>query len=162
MVIVVIGLVCIVGIFAIPLTAPAQSKKEPRQAIYQGKPLIWWVKKSIQNKKNSNARGKTIRRLRKTIRHNPTINECVKLSTIIYSRFSESRAWEIIYHESWTSGKQYAKNPDSTASGLMQFLTSTWATTPFGRAGISIWSICGQTLAAGWMHQVGRGREWNY
>ena len=52
----------------------------------------------------------------------------------------------------------YAKNPTSTASGLFQFLTSTWATTPYAR--FSIWDPYANALAAGWMHANGRGREW--
>lgn len=46
-----------------------------------------------------------------------------------------------------------AKNPSSTASGLFQFLTSTWAHTPY--AGRSIWSAKWNALAAGWA--MGRG-----
>jgi hypothetical protein len=51
----------------------------------------------------------------------------------------------------------WAHNP-SGASGLFQFLPSTWASTPFGS--FSIWNPFAQALAAAWMHQVGRGGEW--
>lgn len=51
----------------------------------------------------------------------------------------------------------FARNP-SGASGLFQFLPSTWATTPY--ADRSIWSAKWNSLAAGFMHNVGRGGEW--
>jgi hypothetical protein len=45
------------------------------------------------------------------------------------------------------------------ASGLGGFLPSTWATTPQGRAGYSIWDGYAQVEAIAWMLSVGRGRE---
>lgn len=45
------------------------------------------------------------------------------------------------------------------ASGLGGFLPSTWATTPQGRAGASIWDGYAQVDAIAWMLHVGRGRE---
>jgi hypothetical protein len=130
-------------------------------AEYQGKTAEWWAKRAVQNRKNSNARGVTIKRLKTSLNHNQTIQECVKLATIAYPDFTEARAWRIIRHESWmTRDPLHAKNPKSTASGLYQFLTSTFASTPYGRAGMSIWSACASSLAAGWMHENGRGREW--
>lgn len=53
-----------------------------------------------------------------------------------------------------------ARNVASAASGLFQFLPSTWLTTPY--ASRSIWSAKWSSLAAGWMHSagVGRGGEW--
>lgn len=52
----------------------------------------------------------------------------------------------------------YARNRSSGASGLFQFLPSTWRSTPFGR--FSIWSPWAQALAASWMHSHLRGGEW--
>jgi hypothetical protein len=51
-----------------------------------------------------------------------------------------------------------AKNPNSTASGLFQFLTSTWASTPYGH--LNIYEPVANALAAGWMWDVGRRGEW--
>ena len=53
----------------------------------------------------------------------------------------------------------YARNPSSGASGLFQFLPSTFRTTPF--AGFSIWDPFANSLAAAWMHRAGRGGEWS-
>lgn len=54
----------------------------------------------------------------------------------------------------------FARNNGSSDSpmGLFQFRPSTWRSTPFGL--FSIWDTFAQALAAGWMHAVGRGREW--
>jgi hypothetical protein len=51
----------------------------------------------------------------------------------------------------------FARNP-SGASGLFQFLPSTWDSTPFRRH--SIWDPWAQALAASWMHSHLRGGEW--
>lgn len=148
------------------LTGTANSTTQPTEKVkavaqtYQGKSISWWATRAVQARKDANARAKTIKQLKRSMRQDPTIKECVKLATIAYPAFTEARAWQIIYHESWMAGKQYAKNPHSTASGLYQFLTSTFNSTPYGRAGMSIWSPCASSLAAGWMHQNGRGREW--
>lgn len=45
------------------------------------------------------------------------------------------------------------------ASGLGGFLPSTWASTPQGKAGLSIWSGPDQVDAIAWMIHAGRGRE---
>jgi hypothetical protein len=141
-------------------TATIATADTKQSQTYQGKSIKWWAKHTVQARKDANARAGTIKRLKKTMAHNTTIAECVKLATIAYPDFTEGRAWKIIGVES--KGNPNAKNPHSTASGLFQFLTSTFASTPYGRAGMSIWSPCASALAAGWMHQNGRGGEWAY
>lgn len=51
-----------------------------------------------------------------------------------------------------------AYNRQSGASGLFQFLPSTWARTPYRRH--SVWSAKWSSLGAAWMQHVGRGSEW--
>lgn len=51
-----------------------------------------------------------------------------------------------------------AVNPASNASGLFQFLPSTWATTPY--ADQDIFDPVANANAAGWMWSVGRRNEW--
>lgn len=53
-----------------------------------------------------------------------------------------------------------ARNPQSGAAGLFQFLPSTWRTTPQGRAGLSVYDPAAATAAAEWMVSQGRIREW--
>lgn len=152
-----VGMAIMCAWFAIFITS-TETANSANITTYQGKDATWWAKRAQQARKDANARRNTIKRLKHTIRYSSSIQECVHLATIAYPRFTESRAWQIIYHESWRSGKQFAKNRHSTASGLYQFLTSTWASTPY--SGTSIWSPCASSLAAGWMHQNGRGGEW--
>lgn len=52
-----------------------------------------------------------------------------------------------------------AVNP-SGASGLFQFMPSTFANTPPGKAGGSIWDPTAQSQAAAWMYSQGRQAEW--
>lgn len=179
--IIVVGILAVTGSAAVIATAKPE---KPSVVTYQGKTIKWWAKRAVKARTDANARKKTINRwvmrateartdanvrgvtilrLRKSVAHNPTIDECIKLATIAYPKFTERRAWEIIKYESWmTNDPVHAKNPRSTASGLYQFLTSTFASTPYGQAGMSIWSHCASSFAAGWMHQNGRGREWAY
>jgi len=53
-----------------------------------------------------------------------------------------------------------ARNPVSGAAGEFQFLLSTWATTPQGRAGMSPYDPVAARAAARWMIGQGRSREW--
>ena len=65
----------------------------------------------------------------------------------------------IAWHESRNVAG--AVNPRSGASGLFQFLGSTWATTPQGRAGYSPFNAQAAREAARWMISQGRIREWD-
>lgn len=56
-----------------------------------------------------------------------------------------------------SGGNPYAQNA-SGASGLFQFMPSTWRGTPYG--GCSIWDAKSQCYAAAWMFSQGRQREW--
>ena len=56
-------------------------------------------------------------------------------------------------------GNPNARNPRSGAAGLGQFLPSTWATTPQGRAGLSVYDPAANRAAIAWMLASGRGRE---
>jgi hypothetical protein len=56
-----------------------------------------------------------------------------------------------------SGGNPYAHNA-SGASGLFQFIPSTWRSTPYG--GCSIWDAKSQCYAAAWMFSQGRQREW--
>lgn len=144
-------------------TATADSRS-PSATTYQGKSAEWWAKRAVQARKDANARGKTIQRLEKSLAHNSTIQECVKLATIAYPDLTENRAWRIIGGESRGNPKAWNKTSiwnGEHAAGLWQFIPSTFMSTPYGKAGMSIWSPCASSLAAGWMHENGRGREWS-
>ena len=53
-----------------------------------------------------------------------------------------------------------AQNP-SGASGLFQFMPSTFAKSPPGQAGKSIWDPVANAEAAAWMYTLGRQNEWS-
>ena len=53
-----------------------------------------------------------------------------------------------------------ARNPRSGAAGPYQFLLSTWASTPQGRAGLSPYDPVASREAARWMFNQGRAHEW--
>jgi hypothetical protein len=53
----------------------------------------------------------------------------------------------------------HAYNATSGASGLFQFLPSTWQRTPYARR--SVWSAKYSSLAAAWMQHAGHGNEWS-
>jgi hypothetical protein len=65
----------------------------------------------------------------------------------------------VIWRES--RGNPNAVNPRSRASGLGQFLPSTWASTPQGKAGYSVFNAAANREAVLWMLSVGRGREFD-
>jgi hypothetical protein len=69
----------------------------------------------------------------------------------------ERRVDCVIWLES--HGNPRAVNPRSGASGLGQFLPSTWRTTPQGRAGLSIFDPIANREAVRWMLLAGRARE---
>jgi len=58
-------------------------------------------------------------------------------------------------------GDAHAVNPRSGAAGLGQFLSSTWKTTPQGRAGLSVFDPVANRAAIDWMVANGRAREFD-
>ena len=92
--------------------------------------------------------------LARTLAHTPTTQEAIQLACSAYG--SCSTLWRRAECESRLDAS--AHNP-SGASGLFQFLPSTWTTTPF--AALSIWSPYASAMAAGWMQAQGRGGEWS-
>jgi hypothetical protein len=58
-------------------------------------------------------------------------------------------------------GNPNAVNPRSGAAGLGQFLSSTWRTTPQGRAGLSVFDPGANRAAVNWMISVGRAGEFS-
>jgi hypothetical protein len=136
-------------LLAVALAGKAWGGEGDRQHTVEGKPVSWWAARAKQARKDANARAQTIR-----------------LATIAYPDFTEQRAWRIIRHESWmVPDPIHAYNTTSVngchATGLYQFLDCTFRSTPYGKAGLSIYSPYAQSLAAGYMHEVGRGCEWD-
>lgn len=77
--------------------------------------------------------------------------------------FKAAKRWRVSFSMLLRKAKcESGLNPhnynSSGASGLFQFLPSTWQTTPYRNK--SIWRTKWNSLAAAWMHSVGRGGEW--
>jgi soluble lytic murein transglycosylase-like protein len=93
--------------------------------------------------------------LRRSLVARPSTLEAIALASTAY-RVSYST----LRRKAWCESRfdPWARN-GSEASGLFQFLPSTWRTTPY--AGFSVFDPFANALAAGWMHSVGRGGEWS-
>ena len=72
---------------------------------------------------------------------------------------SAARIRCIITHESENNPR--AVNPRTGASGLGQFLRTTWLTTPQGRAGLSVFDPVANRAAVQYMLDAGRAREFD-
>lgn len=116
------------------------------ESTYQGHTAAWWAQRS----RGWHARALSLHR---TLLHNPTVTDAINLACVTYGYCST--LWRKARCESHLY--RFARNP-SGASGLFQFLPSTWSSTPFGS--FSIFDPFANALAAGWMHQQGRGGEW--
>lgn len=97
-----------------------------------------------------------LRRYRRVLLQHEQVTTSIRLASIVYGQ-SYSLLLRKALCETGGSLWPRSHNP-SGASGLFQFLPSTWRSTPFG--GFSIWSPWANALAAGWMHAHGRGGEW--
>lgn len=96
-----------------------------------------------------------LKRERRVLLHDPHVVEAINLAAATYG--FGSTLWRKADCETGGTFDPKAHNP-SGASGLFQFLGSTWRSTPYAR--FSVWSPYANALAAGWMHEQGRGGEW--
>jgi hypothetical protein len=97
---------------------------------------------------------KRLARQRYVLLHHSDVVEAINLAAATYGNGPE--LWRKAKCESGLN--RYARNPASAASGLLQFLPSTFASTPY--AGFDIFSPYANALAGGWMIANGRGNEW--
>jgi hypothetical protein len=97
-----------------------------------------------------------LRQQRRTLLSSPTVSEAINLAAATYGHSDE--LWRKARCETGGSFDPRSRNLSSAASGLFQFLGSTWRSTPY--AGFSVFSPYANALAAGWMHAHGRGGEW--
>jgi hypothetical protein len=98
----------------------------------------------------------SLRRERRVLLSRPNVVEALNLACATYGHCTT--LWRKARCETGGSFDPRSRNRSSGAAGLLQFLPSTWETTPYGR--FSIWSPYANALAAGWMHAQGRGSEW--
>jgi hypothetical protein len=93
---------------------------------------------------------------RQLMLHRPQVAEAINLAATVYG--NAATLWRKARCETGGTFSPRAYNGSSGASGLFQFLPSTWRSTPYGV--FSVWSPYANALAAGWMHAAGRGGEW--
>lgn len=127
------------------------------ELLHQGRGVHWWARRAVQARKDANARGRTIRRLRRTLRQRwePRYEHLIALAAAAYgvdraTLERKARCESVNFTDFY--------NESSGASNVFQFLPSTWRTTPFAR--FSIFDPVAAALAGAWMHDVGRGGEW--
>ncbi len=114
-----------------------------------------WAGRYHREQRLVRALRRRLTRERYTFLHRADVSEAIELAGATYG--NGSTLWRKASCESGLD--RWARNLSSAASGLFQFLPSTWRTTPY--AGFSVFSPYANALAAGWMHAHGRGGEWS-
>lgn len=132
-----------------PVTVTLPSATVTVDRLAGGQTAAYW------RRQDHNARAQ-IRRLKRVLATNGSVREAIGLACTAYGHCAD--LWRKARCETGGTFSARAYNPGSQASGLFQFLPSTWASTPYGR--FSVWSAYANALAAGWMHAHGRGGEW--
>lgn len=97
-----------------------------------------------------------LRVVRRVLLADPHVVEAINVACATYGHCST--LWRKAECETGGTFNPRAYNGSSGAAGLFQFLGSTWRSTPYAR--FSVWSPYANALAAGWMHDHGRGGEW--
>lgn len=148
----VVAMFAVVAVVAIARTPvdrfDAAASAARSSGLFEGKSAIWWGHRA-------HYRGVRIRRLRRELLRKWDYPDMIAIAATAYGVDAatlerkarcESANFTDFYNES------------SGASNVMQFLPSTWATTPYAR--FSIWNPFAAVLAGAWMHKAGRGGEW--
>jgi hypothetical protein len=148
------------AVLALPATVRADDPPLPEPVVvsvkdtYQGRGARWWAKRAQQARRDANKRAATIGRLKRTLAYSPTVAEALALASVVY-RVPLSTLRRRAFCESRMN--PLASNGE--AFGILQFLGSTWLSTPFAR--FSYWSPYASALAGGWMMgPAHRSSEW--
>jgi hypothetical protein len=133
------------------------------QVAFDGHGGEWWAARARRNRLEADELHEQLKDLRKSLRRQrrvllsrPNVVEALNLAAATYGY--GPTLWRKARCETGGTFDPRSRNRSSGAAGLLQFLPSTWRTTPYAR--FSIWSPYANALAAGWMHHVGRGSEW--
>lgn len=140
----------------------ASAEGEPPDVVYVdvdrtvgGRNVDRWREIALLRDLTARRQARIIRAQRRALRYDSNVVEAINLASATWG-VSGATLWRKATCESRL--RSYARNRSSRASGLFQFLPSTFASTPYAR--FSIFSPYANALAAGWMHRVGRGGEW--
>lgn len=126
-----------------------------------GKPVRWWAARARQNGRDLRWQQTHARRLehRLRVRLVPVENAYEHAAELAATVYGVDAGMLIRKGRCESSGWTRFLNTVTGAAGPWQFLRSTWASTPF--AAFSPYDPVAAALAAGWMHHVGRGGEWD-
>jgi hypothetical protein len=150
-------MVAVIALIAARPSNPAEGHRRvvgEGQIAFDGHGPEWWAQRWRREHERVSHLSAVLRRQRRVLLSAPRVVEAINLAAAVYG--DGSTLWRKARCESGLNPQ--ASNP-SGADGLFQFLGSTWRSTPF--AGFSVWSPYANALAAGWMHEHGRGGEWS-
>jgi hypothetical protein len=116
-------LACIFALLV--LAIPARAEDPPAITVtvpdsYQGKDARWWAKRAVQARRDANARGRTIRRLKQ--RWAPTVDYAYRLAAAVY----HVSYWQL----RTVGGCESTHNPFATNGRYRGVMQLGW--TPFG------------------------------
>jgi hypothetical protein len=82
------------------------------------------------------------------------VRQAIDIAAIVYNVSSS-----MLRRKAYCESKFFAlAHNKSGASGIFQFIPSTWRSTPF--SSFSVYDPFANVFAGAWMHRVGRGGEW--
>jgi hypothetical protein len=157
-------LLCAASVATGKIDEPPAPKKHVAFGVIKinGKGVEWWrwqAMKAQDKVRHLNELHRkehaALRNLHKHFYSQPGVVDALKLAAIAYSVSYDQLECRVMHESRFVAT---AKNPDSTASGLGQFLDTTWDSTPF--AEWSPFNFFANALAMAWMQEAGRGREW--
>lgn len=99
-----------------------------------------------------------VRSLRHSLHQDPETSSAIRLACVLFPAAGCAWLWRVAECESHYY--RYARNRSSDASGVFQFLGSTWARTPAGRAGLSVFDPYANAAMAGYVAARGGRRQW--
>jgi muramidase (phage lysozyme) len=97
-----------------------------------------------------------VRSLHRTIRYDPETSSAIRLACIVYPGAGCDWLWRVARCES--NLHRYSVNLYSRASGLFQFLPSTWSHTPMRT--LDVFDPYANALAAAWLAARGGRGQW--
>lgn len=146
----------VAGLIIIALWLPGEAEPAPPRVAHQVVDLAPALRARLVFERRAHA--VEVRRLRRVVANDGDVQSAITLASVVYG-VPERELRGIAWCESRFTPT--ARNP-SGASGLMQFMPGTWAATPMGRAGLSVWDPYANILAAAWLRREdGSWRQWS-
>lgn len=147
------------ALLAIPTAAKApQSNNEEAQLINPPYgPKTSEIIPSARNRSLPGVRGESGRYKGRSY----TKDEVIQLIKDYSARYNISPNLPLAIAKCESGYRADAKNRSSTASGVFQWLASSWANQPPGKAGISVFDAEANIQAAVWLIAHGKSSPWN-